>query len=125
LPVKWSRAHWWTEYSEKNEIRVDELWDGILPSHGFVAMDRKWAEERHWPESMRLPSDASKGVYLLEAYHQIHCIASSGNFYWSETIADIKVQRIIRKTFWELAKGRETTYPVGHAGHCFDTIRQV
>jgi len=106
LPLKWSRFDWWTEYSEKNETRVDELWDAIQPSHGFVAIDRHWASQRHWPESMRLPSDESKGVYLLQAYHQIHCI------------------RIIRKTFWELAKGQELTYPITHSGHCFDTIRQ-
>lgn len=37
----------------------------------------------------------------------------------------IEDQRIIRKTFWELAKGKETTYPLTHSGHCFDTIRQV
>ena len=25
---------------------------------------------------MYLPSDHSKGVYLLEAYHQLHCLVS-------------------------------------------------
>jgi len=76
LPIKWARFDWWTEYSDKNETKVDELWDAILPSHGFVAMDRQWAAEHHWPESMRLPNDSTKGVYLLEAYHQMHCIVS-------------------------------------------------
>ena len=39
-------------------------------------MDREWAKQRQWPESMYLPSDHSKGVYLLEAYHQLHCLVS-------------------------------------------------
>lgn len=74
LPTKWTHFDWWTEYSAKNATEVDALWDAILPSHGFVAMDNEWAAERRWPESMRLPSDESKQVYLLEAYHQLHCI---------------------------------------------------
>lgn len=74
LPVKWNRFDWWTEYSDKNATKVDALWDAILPSHGFVAMDTQWAKRRQWPDSMRLPSDESKSVYLLEAYHQLHCI---------------------------------------------------
>jgi len=37
-------------------------------------MDEDWAFERHWPDSMRLPSDSTKRVYLLEAYHQLHCL---------------------------------------------------
>lgn len=107
LPTKWSRFDWWTEYSEKNDTEVDVLWDAILPSHGFVAMDTEWAKAKQWPESMRLPSDQSKSVYLLEAYHQLHCVT------------------IIRKTFLELWKGRNLTYSVAHSGHCFDMIRQT
>lgn len=37
-------------------------------------MDEDWAFERQWPESMRLPSDGSKRVCLLEAYHQLDCL---------------------------------------------------
>ena len=37
-------------------------------------MDQGWTFEQHWPESMHLPSDSSKNVYLLEAYHQLHCL---------------------------------------------------
>ena len=57
-----------------NHSESDPLWEAILPSHGFVAINRMWAEERQWPESMYLPSDHRKGVYLLEAYHQLHCL---------------------------------------------------
>ena len=68
--------YWNTDYSMKNHNDSDMLWDVILPSHGFVAMDRDWAKENGWPESMYLPSDKSKGVYLLEAYHHMHCLVS-------------------------------------------------
>lgn len=74
IPTTWTRFWWNTAYSPQNHTESDELWESILPSHGFVAMDREWAEHRQWPESMYLPSDHSKGVYLLEAYHQLHCL---------------------------------------------------
>lgn len=40
----------------------------------MVAIDERHAEERQWPESMRLPTDGTKRVYLLEAYHLLHCL---------------------------------------------------
>lgn len=76
LTITWNQFWWNTAYSPKNHSDSDDLWEAILPSHGFVAMDRQWAERRQWPESMYLPSDHSKGVYLLEGYHQLHCLVS-------------------------------------------------
>jgi hypothetical protein len=54
---------------------------------------------------MHLPSDDSKNVYLLEAYHLIHCVT------------------IIRKTFYEaLNRADKYTYNPPHAGHCIDMM---
>lgn len=107
LPTQWKRLNWWTEYSDKNFTETDALWDDILPSHGFIAMDRKWAKSQHWPDTMHLPSDDSKNVYLLEAYHLIHCVT------------------IIRKTFWEaIHRADKYTFNPPHAGHCIDMMRQ-
>ncbi|MCJ1310854.1 hypothetical protein MMC25_004522 [Agyrium rufum] len=69
-------------------------------------MDRKWASQQQWPDSMYLPGDKSKGVYLLEAYHQIHCL------------------RIVHKTFYEAVERKTYTYPVEHTRHCLDALRQ-
>ncbi|KAK2742663.1 hypothetical protein FQN55_007782 [Onygenales sp. PD_40] len=107
LPTKFTRINWWTEYSDKNFTETDAAWDAINPAHGFIAMDRQWAKERHWPDSMHLPSDDSKNVYLLEAYHLIHCVT------------------IIRKTFWEaIHRADHYTFNPPHAGHCIDMMRQ-
>lgn len=82
LPIKWTRFNWWTEYSERNFTETDALWDDINPAHGFIAVNRKWAKSKHWPDSMHLPdtkglpSDGTKNVYLLEAYHLLHCVVS-------------------------------------------------
>lgn len=89
-------------------------------------MDREWAEQRQWPASMYLPSDHSKGVYLLEAYHQLHCLVSL-DVPWVATVTLLRdVQRILRNTFWEAVEHRPFTYhPSSHMEHCFDTLRQV
>lgn len=74
---EWIPYTWWSRYSsadaEKAPI-IDQAWDAIIPAHGIVAVDRQWAAEKQLPASMNLPSDSSKGVYIIDAYHQIHCL---------------------------------------------------
>ncbi|KAF2162477.1 hypothetical protein M409DRAFT_27102 [Zasmidium cellare ATCC 36951] len=106
LPTKFTRFNWWTEYSDKNFTETDALWDDINPAHGFIAVDREWATAQHWPKSMHLPSDSTKNVYLLEAYHLMHCIT------------------VIRKTFWQAVHHQDYTFNPPHAGHCIDMMRQ-
>ena len=76
LPEMYTAFHWWTAYGSHNHTRDNNLWDAINPSHGFIAVDHKDAAARDWPATMYLPSDESKRVYLLEAYHQLHCLVS-------------------------------------------------
>lgn len=57
---------------------------------------------------MNFPSDSSKGIYELEAYHMLHCLTR------------------MRKSYYALRRGE--TYPDpgghGHMAHCFDSLRQ-
>lgn len=71
--IQWKKR---TPYYPKNESdyeAVDAAWNAIIPDHGIVALDREWAEERGLPRSMYLPSNMTKVLYYLEAYHQLHC----------------------------------------------------
>ena len=71
---------WWTGYSSshpQNETTADELWDRIVPAHGVVAVDRQWAAQKQLPDTISLPGDPSKGVYIIDAYHQLHCLVCS------------------------------------------------
>ena len=74
LDTVWNRFYWNTDWSSSNHSSSDHLWEAIRPSHGIVALDRAYAEQNGLAEAMYLPSDHSKGVYLLEAYHQLHCL---------------------------------------------------
>jgi hypothetical protein len=69
--TRWKQFQWNTNvYSSadsKDDEDVNAAWDRIVPAFGIVAVDREWAAERELPGSMSLPSDASKGVYIIDA----------------------------------------------------------
>ena len=68
---------WWSNYSSpdpRDAEKVAEAWEAIIPDHGIVAVDHQWAAQRLLPASQDFSGDPSKGLYLLEAYHQMHCI---------------------------------------------------
>ena len=70
-------SQWWSLYSVEHENQTaaaDAAWEAVQPAHGFVAVDPHWAEEHQLLPSMEMPSDTSKRVYILEAYHMLHCL---------------------------------------------------
>lgn len=107
LPSKLVEFRWRTPYSSPNDTEADALWDAISPAHGHIAVDHKWAKEHNWRESMSVPgTNGTKGLYLLESYHQLHCL------------------RIVRKVLLQLVNGSPPSYPIQHARHCLDYFRQ-
>ncbi|OTA65773.1 hypothetical protein K449DRAFT_462875 [Hypoxylon sp. EC38] len=107
---RWRQFHWVSDvYSSKGpgaEEAVNAAWDRIVPAFGFVAVNHTWAAEHNLPASMGLPSDSSKGVYIIDAYHQLHCLT------------------IIRKTLTEIVSGKTPSVPMPHSMHCFDSLLQ-
>lgn len=65
---------WWARYGSHNHTVDDYFWRAINPAHGFVAIDKDIAQAEGLTRAMSLPSDDTKAVYLLEAYHQVHCL---------------------------------------------------
>lgn len=108
--TRWVQFQWMSEvYSSSDSGSTDAVnaaWDQIVPAHGIVAVDHEWAAKHNLPASMSLFSDRSKGVYIIDAYHQVHCLT------------------VIRKTFTELANGQTPSIPTGHSRHCFDSLLQ-
>ncbi|KAJ5116615.1 hypothetical protein N7456_000963 [Penicillium angulare] len=108
LQDTWETFWWNTPYnSMENTTETDMLWDSILPSHGIIALDREQAGKQNLPDSMYLPSDHTKGVYLLESYHYLHCL------------------KILRTTLTEAVEGKPFTHhPGAHSNHCFGALLQ-
>lgn len=100
---------WNTEYSSEDKTVQDAMWDSIVWTHGLIAVDQEWAKSQNWPETMARPNNGSQAVYLLEAYHEVHCL------------------RLIRQV---LKESLESPAPLSkhqarHIDHCFDSLLQV
>ncbi|OJZ84468.1 hypothetical protein ASPFODRAFT_681023 [Aspergillus luchuensis CBS 106.47] len=68
---RWIQFQWTTGIYSSSKPEdfdaVNKAWEEVIPAYGFVAVDHGWAVENHLPASMSLPSDSSKGVYILDA----------------------------------------------------------
>ncbi|KAI5360382.1 Putative mycotoxin biosynthesis protein UstYa [Septoria linicola] len=106
LPKRPVQLHWYTAYSSPNDTETDILWNNISTAHGHIAVNHNTATAQDWLPSMPVPGSEDKGLYLLESYHQLHCL------------------KIVRKLFFESQAGIPLSYPVQHVRHCFDAFRQ-
>ena len=64
------------EYMSENEAEAAKAWSEIDADHGLVAVDAQWAAAQGLPPTMAHPRDPSKVVYVIEPYHEIHCVVS-------------------------------------------------
>lgn len=75
---------------------------------------------------MSLPSDPRKGVYILEAYHYLHCLVCQCHHHMLETNAYIlTIQRTLRTSLREAVEQKAYTYSPAQTDYCFDTLGQV
>lgn len=54
----------------------DELWSNLKYDRGVVFVDKETISELGLDETMTFPWNENKGVYILNAFHQIHCLVS-------------------------------------------------
>jgi hypothetical protein len=74
VPFTWS-----SEYSDLNSPRLDELWQfGGTLDYGMVALtDAEVKSMSLLPSQQRFPWDLeNKKMYVLNAYHGLHCLVS-------------------------------------------------
>jgi hypothetical protein len=60
-----------------NDTEEDELWEKTIYDAGNIALDDEYAKAMGLPRSQRFPWDTSKGIYLINAYHNLHCVVST------------------------------------------------
>jgi hypothetical protein len=63
-----------TPYTDHNETAADATWEALSIDVGVVALGDDWVKEKGLPPAQRFPWDHSKGIYVLSAYHSLHCI---------------------------------------------------
>ena len=62
------------KFSLVNETEAGAAWESIEAGHGMVAVDRDWAASQSLPDTESHPGDSNKAVYVMEAYHNMHCL---------------------------------------------------
>ena len=66
-----------TEWSSENTTHADELWKALAPNVGMVAVDNEFGRKMDLYATEQFPWDQSKGIYMLEGYHSLHCLVGS------------------------------------------------
>lgn len=73
VPVAFEES---TPYTDYNETLAKKLWDEINIDVGMVALPEEFAVANKLPVAQRFPWDSSRGIYLLNGHHNLHCIVS-------------------------------------------------
>lgn len=63
-------------YTSHNRTIANAAWDEVKIDLGIVALSDAFVEEHGLMPAQRFPWDASKGIYLINAFHNVHCLVS-------------------------------------------------
>lgn len=63
-----------TEWSSDNKSHADMLWTELTPDVGMVVVDHDYSKDMALYKTQPFPWDNSKGIYMLEGYHSLHCL---------------------------------------------------
>ena len=66
----------WSTHDGSNPTDLALRWNSMIDDHGVVAVDHRWAKKQYLPPARDLPSDPSKGMYLIDGYHSLHCLVN-------------------------------------------------
>ncbi|KAI9172798.1 Phenylalanine aminomutase (L-beta-phenylalanine forming) [Paramyrothecium foliicola] len=103
VPIK---IHHSTEYTSDNLTAATKLWEELSGDPGVVALEKQFIDETGLPRALPFPWDGNKEVYLLQGFHNLHCLRT--------------LFRYVRYT--EL--GEPNHIALSHALHCLDQLRQ-
>ncbi|MCJ1236443.1 hypothetical protein MMC14_004424 [Varicellaria rhodocarpa] len=64
----------WIDFPVADEQQQEKLWNKTLIDLGNIALADSYAQSMDLPRAQRFPWDSSKGIYLINAYHNLHCV---------------------------------------------------
>lgn len=96
----------WTLNRPGNETAWNELWDQHSNyDHGVLALDDAYALAMDLPRAQRWPWDANKGIYIINSYHNLHCVKQ------------------LRSSLEEFRSSSPQSSPWEHVQHCLLVLR--
>ncbi|MCJ1377244.1 hypothetical protein MMC17_000336 [Xylographa soralifera] len=103
IPLAWT---WNSVFSNDNLTAVFEAWEQVNHDAGAIVLPDDYVAEKQLPPSQRFEWDDTKGVYIVNGYHNLHCL------------------KVIALTLDELRRGKPIRRPFKHSVHCLDALRQ-
>ena len=90
----------------------------------MIYISPEHADSMELPPSQKFPWDPNLKIYLLNGYHNLHCLVRLANSAYREVMPlNISSQQSIQKSLADFDAGRPPTYPMVHVMHCLDTLR--
>lgn len=82
-------------YVDQDDLTTTmQAWEALSGDPGVVALSDEFVADKGLPVAMRYPWDESKGVYLLQGFHNLHCIVSRVD----ATIPNSKLEEMLKYT---------------------------
>ncbi|KAM3554246.1 hypothetical protein MY1884_006238 [Beauveria asiatica] len=124
-----------TEYTGDNLTQVRALWEELSGDPGVVALPEVYVQQTKLPHALRFPWDEDKGVYLVQGFHDLHCLVCHGvplnynEFNLANTIPPFPPPPgAHQRTLFRYVMYTELKQPqhiaLSHALHCLDQLRQ-
>lgn len=63
-----------TIFGSHNRSLADAAWSSWVVDPGIVALPHDWVRGRMLPQAQNWPWDKDKGIYLLNGFHNLHCL---------------------------------------------------
>ncbi|GKZ33278.1 hypothetical protein AbraIFM66950_003118 [Aspergillus brasiliensis] len=95
----------WGPNEAINDTEQDNLWDATSYDLGNIALADDYARAVGLPRAQRFPWDNNKGIYLINAYHNLHCV------------------KTLRTALVEFREAQPQSSPWGHVQHCLLVLR--
>lgn len=79
-----------TIYSKnENASRTASLWHDIDIDSGVIALSDEYVAAKSLLLAQRFPWDATKGVYIVHGYHNLHCLVYASLISQSPSYSDL------------------------------------
>ncbi|TEY42065.1 hypothetical protein BOTCAL_0398g00030 [Botryotinia calthae] len=114
-----------TTYNNINRTIADEAWSAPVldPATGLIALPDDISKSMKLPPAQRWPWDENKGIYLLNAYHNLHCLVSAV-LRASHCIKLTRKKHVIRAVALDFFDGRSPSKSYEHIVHCLNVLRE-
>ena len=64
-------------FNSPNRSLADAAWSSWVVDPGIVALPNDWVKGKMLPQAQHWPWDEDKGLYLLQGFHNMHCLVSA------------------------------------------------